>query len=271
MAARFVFGAASKLEGDLARVEVDLRRGTRVLTTRIVDFDDKHTIVEGKGDHLLYVNDIGVEGYQKSNMVEHHRADLTYGVLVRGIPKQCDALRARAIDVGGHVATSELITVPDQTATDEFVDFEDGQLPPAGWVAVTSAGGEAGPACRSTPRPLIPGHGGCSASMSRRPRQARSAPVSSTHCRRAGSNGERRAGSIRRVWSWATVSRAMCSISSAARASVPRRASTTTRRRCDRARREERGRRVTRTGWTLRHRAGRMAQVAAGARPAGDA
>jgi len=142
MAARFVFGAASKLEGDLARVEVDLRRGTRVLTTRIVDFDDKHTIVEGKGDHLLYTNDIGVEGYQKSNMVEHHRADLAYGVLVRGIPKQCDGLRARAIDLGGHVATSGLIAVPDQAATDEFVDFEDGQLPPAGWVAVTSTGGE---------------------------------------------------------------------------------------------------------------------------------
>ena len=35
------------------RVEVDLRRGTRVLTTRVVDFDDKSTIVEGKGDPSL--------------------------------------------------------------------------------------------------------------------------------------------------------------------------------------------------------------------------
>ena len=92
MAARLLFGANSKLEGDLRRVEVDLRRGTRLLTTRVVDFDDKSTIVEGKGDSFRYVNDIGVEGYQKSNMVEHGRTDLAYGVLVRGIPNQCDGL-----------------------------------------------------------------------------------------------------------------------------------------------------------------------------------
>ena len=122
-------------------MEVDLRRGTRVLTTRVVDFDDKRTIVEGKGDAFRYVNDIGVEGYQKSNMVEHDRADLAYGVLVRSIPNQCDGLLARTIDVGGNVATSELIAVPNQAAIDEFVDFEDGQLPPAGWTKVTSAGG----------------------------------------------------------------------------------------------------------------------------------
>ena len=141
MAARLLFGADSKLEGDLIRVEVDLRRGTRLLTTRIVDFDDKNKIVEGKGDAFLYVNDIGVEGYQKSNMVEHGREDLAYGVLVRGIPNQCDGLLARTIDVGGNVATSGVIAVPNQPAADEFVDFEDGQLPPAGWVTVTSAGG----------------------------------------------------------------------------------------------------------------------------------
>jgi len=40
MAARLLFGAHSKLEGDLKRVEVDLRHGTRVLATRVVDFDD---------------------------------------------------------------------------------------------------------------------------------------------------------------------------------------------------------------------------------------
>ena len=141
MAARLLFGANSKLEGDLRRVEVDLRRGTRLLTTRVVDFDDKSTIVEGKGDSFRYVNDIGVEGYQKSNMVEHGRTDLAYGVLVRSIPNQCDGLLARAIDVGGNVATSEVIAVPNQSAIDEFVDFEDGQLPPAGWIKVTSAGG----------------------------------------------------------------------------------------------------------------------------------
>lgn len=141
MAARLLFGAGSKLEGDLQRVEVDLRRGPRVLTTRVVDFNDKTTIFEGRGDRNLYVNDIGVEGYQKSDMVKHQRSDLAYGILVRKIPHPCDALVARVIDVHGNVATSGVIAVPDQAAVDEFVDFEDGQLLPAGWLTVTSAGG----------------------------------------------------------------------------------------------------------------------------------
>jgi hypothetical protein len=33
------------------------------------------------------------------------------------------------------------IPVPNQTATDEFVDFEDGAMPPVGWKRVTSATG----------------------------------------------------------------------------------------------------------------------------------
>jgi hypothetical protein len=74
-------------------------------------------------------------------MIKHQRTDLAYGILVRRIPRSCDALVARVIDAGGNVATSGIIEVPKQAAVDEFVDFEDGQLPPAGWVTVTSAGG----------------------------------------------------------------------------------------------------------------------------------
>ena len=70
MAARLLFGASSKRQGDLQRVEVDLRRGPRVLTTRVVDFNDKDTVIEGKGDEHRFVGGIGVEGYQKSNMIE---------------------------------------------------------------------------------------------------------------------------------------------------------------------------------------------------------
>lgn len=143
MAARLAFVADSKLEGDLRRVEVDLRRGGRLLTTRVVDFDDKGTICDAKGDAFRFVDGIAVEGYQKSNMLEHGRTDLAYGILVRGIPNMCDGIVARTIDVGGNVAASELVTVPDQLAIDEFVDFEDGQLPPAGWVTVTSSSGSA--------------------------------------------------------------------------------------------------------------------------------
>jgi hypothetical protein len=141
MAARLRFGAASKLEGDLRRIEVDLLRGTRLLTTRVVDFNDKSTVHEEKGDGFRFVNDIGVEGYQKSNMIALGLSDLSYGILVRGIPKQSDGLVARLIDVGGNVAASSTIAVPNQAGVDEFVDFEDRQLPPAGWTTVTSAGG----------------------------------------------------------------------------------------------------------------------------------
>jgi hypothetical protein len=141
MAARLLFGKSCKLEGDLSRVEVDLCRGNRVLTTRVVDFDDKHTVNEEKGDRFLFVDDIGVEGYQKSDMVKHGRNDLAYGIVVRRIPRRCDTLVARVFDVGDNVVTSAAIAVPDQLAVDEFVDFEDGQFPPPGWTKVTSAGG----------------------------------------------------------------------------------------------------------------------------------
>jgi Peptidase family M23 len=140
MAARLLFGAASKLEGDLQRVEVDLKCGVALLATRVVDFDDKTTVNEGNSDEFIYVNDIGVEGYQKSNMVAQGRGDLRYGILVRNIPAECSALIARVIDRGGNAATSASIAVPDRPAIEECVDFEPGEIP-AGWSEVTSASG----------------------------------------------------------------------------------------------------------------------------------
>ena len=141
MAARLLFGANSKLEGDLRRVEVDLRRGTRVLTTRVVDFDDKSTIVEGKGDPSA-TSMTSASRDIKSPTWSSTAGRISPTAFSSGVSRsQCDGLLARAIDVGGNVATSEVIAVPNQTAIDEFVDFEDGQLPPAGWATVTSAGG----------------------------------------------------------------------------------------------------------------------------------
>jgi len=64
-----------------------------------------------------------------------------YGILVREIPRRCDTLVARVTDVRGHTVVSAPIEVPSRAAIDEFVDFEDGQLPPAGWTTVTSASG----------------------------------------------------------------------------------------------------------------------------------
>jgi Peptidase family M23 len=141
MAARLLFSAGSKVEGDLQRVEVDLMSGVTLLETRVVDFNDKETINEGNDDEKLYKNGIGVEGYQKSDMVKEGRTDLQYGILVRNIPGACDRLIARVIDVGSNIATSSLIPVPNQIATDEKIDFEDCAMPPAGWSTLTSTSG----------------------------------------------------------------------------------------------------------------------------------
>jgi hypothetical protein len=143
MAARLLFGASSRLEGDLKRVEVELKSGATLLECRLVDFDNKDTVNEGNSDKNTLKKDIAVEGYQKSQMndPERLRNDLKYGVLVRNIPTDCDTLIARVIDVGDNIATSAEIAVPDQVAVDGFVDFEDGGMPPAGWKVVTSTSG----------------------------------------------------------------------------------------------------------------------------------
>ena len=145
MAARLLFGACNKSEGDVLKVEVDLLSGTEVLATRSVDFHDKTTINKQRGnsDTLIFTNDIGVEGYQKSPMNDPKRpqTDLRYGILLRNLPDACDTLIARVFDVGGNSVTSAPIPVPHQTATDGFVDFEDGTMPPTGWKRVRSTTG----------------------------------------------------------------------------------------------------------------------------------
>jgi len=138
MAARLLFTAISRLEGDLRRVEVDLKNGATLLGTRVVDFNEKLTVNEGNGDEYIYKNDIGVEGYQTSNLKGQKRNDLKYGIMVRNIPANCDTLVARVIDIGNNTVTSSPITVPNQTLTDISVDFENGQIPPGGWTTVIS-------------------------------------------------------------------------------------------------------------------------------------
>jgi Peptidase family M23 len=141
IAARLLFTSTTRAEGDLRRIEVDLFNGAATLGCRVVDFNDKTTINEGIGDHKLFVNDIGVEGYQKSNLIEDGRTDLHYGILVRNLPATCDRLVARVIDVGGHIATSGPVPVPDQPATNRHVDFEDGAMPPEGWRIILAPSG----------------------------------------------------------------------------------------------------------------------------------
>jgi hypothetical protein len=75
------------------------------------------------------------------NDPKRSRTDLRYGILVRNLPDECDTLIARVFDVAGNWVTSTPIPVPNQAATDESVDFEDGAMPPVGWNKVVSASG----------------------------------------------------------------------------------------------------------------------------------
>jgi hypothetical protein len=141
MTARLRFTMPSRLEGDLAGIEVDLKQGKKVLKMCKVDFDDKSTVNEGIGDHLVFLKDVGVEGYQQSNLRGHKREDLQYGILVRNIPETCDTLVATVRDLSGNFATSDPIQVQRHTATNLLADFENGEMPPTGWVAITSTTG----------------------------------------------------------------------------------------------------------------------------------
>lgn len=140
LAARLAFTAPSKLEGDLRRVDVDLREGEMVLEARVVDLDDKTTIREGNGDGFMWTHDIAVEGYQSSDMVADGRTDLHYGVLVRNLPPACDNLVARVIDCGGNTSTGGPHALSVPAAFHEYLTFEDGAFP-AGWSPVTSSSG----------------------------------------------------------------------------------------------------------------------------------
>lgn len=139
-AARILFEAPSRLEGDLARVEVDLRTGATVLATRGVNFNDKTTIYDGIGDGFVYIGDIGVEGYQAPDMKGEGRANLKQGILVRNLPDNCDNLVARVWDIRSNLVTSAPLTVPTRPLVEQRVNFEDGVLPPPGWSTSLSSG-----------------------------------------------------------------------------------------------------------------------------------
>jgi hypothetical protein len=177
MAARLLFGACNKSEGDLLKVEVDLLSGTQLLTTRVVDFHNKTTINKKRGnsDKKIFKNDIGVEGYQKSPMndPERPRNDLKYGILVRNIPDECDTLVARVVDVGGNSVRV------------------------------------AGRRLRTTPPPAAAVREACAASTLPRQRPAHNAQASSSRYPRVASSGSPKAGSTRRCWIWLRIMRIM--------------------------------------------------------------
>ena len=114
---RLTFEAGSKLQGDLLAAEVNLLQNGQSLeaSTRRVNFDDKTTINEGKGDHLRFNGqDIAVEGFQKSDMVKDGRIDLHYSMLVRNVPLNCDGLVVTLFDVSGDPVASATVQISSE-------------------------------------------------------------------------------------------------------------------------------------------------------------
>ena len=144
IAVQITFEAYSKLQGDLLGAEVNLLENGQSLeaSPRRVNFDDKTTIHEGKGDHLRFNDrDIAVEGYQKSDMVKDGRPDLHYGILVRNVPLNCDGLVATLLNVSGTSVADATLQIPSKNLVDDTADFEGGVFPPQGWVTVSSTSG----------------------------------------------------------------------------------------------------------------------------------
>ena len=159
LAARIRFGATSRCEGDLLRIEAELEcpGGTDKLS---VDFNDKSTLNAGlhddkqtqySGDHLIYGDPgavtgarIGVEGYQRSNMTHSSCTaaltrstcpssfsaadpfhDLHYGIVLRDVQENCVLRDARLLDVRGNVTSlAAPISFPMIAEELETVDLE---------------------------------------------------------------------------------------------------------------------------------------------------
>jgi hypothetical protein len=141
---RAVFSAPDRREGDLAGVEVDIRRGATVLEARRVDFSDKATINEGLGDEFQWKNDISVEGYQYSNMTYAGYGDLQYGVLLRRLPAGADELAIRVIDVAGNVSASGIALKGLGPRRSFAHGFEEALEPKDPWVQTITVGGGRG-------------------------------------------------------------------------------------------------------------------------------
>jgi murein DD-endopeptidase MepM/ murein hydrolase activator NlpD len=141
--ARLFFQCNDKNEGDLKKVEVSLFENSNSIinSPEVVDFDNGRTIHknDANNDQLIYNNQgIGVEGYQKSNMVSQGYSDLYYGILIRDIPENCNKLSAKIIDVRGNAVISPDITISQKSIIDQSLDFEDGLMPPKHWRIVTN-------------------------------------------------------------------------------------------------------------------------------------
>jgi len=142
---RVRFDAPKRWEGDVQRVDVQLRRPDTSHEDKFVDFDDRNTIESSQGDdHSFNVDDVAVEGYQKSNLKDDNRIDLNYGVLVRNFASEFTSARVQVTDtLGVHSVASEFALptlAAGASAINSHVSFEDPTFPPPGWTVRSKTG-----------------------------------------------------------------------------------------------------------------------------------
>jgi len=139
------FDAPKRWEGDVQRIDIQLRRPDTTHKDMVVDFDDRDTIESSQGDnHSFNVHNAAVEGYQKSNLKGDNRIDLNYGVLVRRIAAEFSSVRIQVTDtLGAHSVASEfaLPTLAAGTSgINSDVSFEEPTFPPQGWTVRSRTG-----------------------------------------------------------------------------------------------------------------------------------
>jgi hypothetical protein len=142
---RLRFSVPKRWEGDVQRIDVQLRRPDGSHDDKPVDFDDRNTIKSSQGDDQAFNTDgVAVEGYQKSNLKGDNRIDLNYGVLVRNIGSEFPSARVQvtdALDVHSVASEFNLPTLAaNASAIDSDVSFEDPTFPPQGWIVRSKTG-----------------------------------------------------------------------------------------------------------------------------------
>lgn len=136
-AIRICFEAPDRREGDLRGVHVELG-GSGVEPQEFhVDFDNRETINSDKGDEKAFKNGIAVEGYQKSNLRDGGLSDLHYGVIVKDIAPEYEAVGVQVLDVKNGPPESARLLLPKLEAGEKRVSsrvsFESQIFPPPGW------------------------------------------------------------------------------------------------------------------------------------------
>ena len=147
-AVRLGFDVLDRREGDVQGIEVELRGedGSGVVPRSLhVDFDDRNTIVSGKGDqHAFNQQGVAVEGYQRSNLKGDSLIDLRYGVIIKDIGPEFRLARLLVFDTADGEPASIEVGIPELPVNEEPVNsratFEDPTFPPAGWARRVSPG-----------------------------------------------------------------------------------------------------------------------------------